>query len=252
MNNNIIWKNIIIDNTITNYEVSNTGLVRNKINGNILIPDKSNKGYLRVILHVNKKIIHKFIHVLVANAFISNDDPANKIQVNHINGIKTDNRVENLEWCNGSYNIKEAYRLGLIKSKYGENHHNSIYKNDEITIVCKMLENYIPMKLISKLINISYNNIKNIKMGNAWKYLSSQYNINYKEKYKYKKIKYKKLKKILIELNLFNTIDLYDLLDSKYIIKKKKLLEDLEDNGYEIFIDSKLYKEFKKDYENNN
>jgi len=251
LDNNIIWKDIIINGILTYYEVSNTGLVRNKKRGNILIPDNINKGYLRVILYVDKKMMHKFIHVLVALAFIPNDDPEHKTQINHINGIKYDNRVENLEWCDQSHNIKEAFRLGLIKSKYGEDHHNSIYTNDEINLVCQLLEQKIPMKLITKLTNISYSKIKSVKSGNTWKYISLSYNINYKENYNYKNIKYKDLKKILIKLNIFNTIDLSDLLYSKYIIKKKKLIKDLENLGYEIFIDKKLIKEFKKDYEDN-
>ncbi len=68
-------------------------------------------GYIQVQLSSRPNRVLKLIHVLVATAFIPN--PNKYPQINHINGDKSDNRIENLEWCNNSMNQIHAYKMGL-------------------------------------------------------------------------------------------------------------------------------------------
>lgn len=87
----------------TNYKNNGTLALRK---GKLLSPKTTNKGYLEVGLTVNGKLYHKRVHQLIALTFIPN--PNNFTQINHINENKTDNRVENLEWCTAKQNV-EAY-----------------------------------------------------------------------------------------------------------------------------------------------
>lgn len=95
-----IWKPI--DN-YNDYMVSNTGKVAKVLKG-----DSNGRGYRFIKFQDGKRI---YIHRLVAQAFIPNFN--NCPIINHKDGNKNNNRVENLEWCNYSHNCKEAYKLKL-------------------------------------------------------------------------------------------------------------------------------------------
>lgn len=90
------------------YQVSNLGRVRNKTQY-ILSAGQSKRRYLTVSLWKNNKGKTFFVHRLTAEAFISNIE--NKYDVNHKNGNKIDNRVQNLEWTTRAENIRHSYKV---------------------------------------------------------------------------------------------------------------------------------------------
>ena len=105
------------------YQISNMGRVRriaDYSNQNshwklkeprILNNRVSSTGYLRVVLSINGKHYDRYIHRLVANEFV--DNPYGYKEVNHLDGDKTNNKADNLEWCTRSQNNSHAYKIGL-------------------------------------------------------------------------------------------------------------------------------------------
>jgi hypothetical protein len=107
------------------YKVSNLGNVKrvlisrgvSKKNNNFIKP-KNTKGYNSVRLTTNNVTKHFYVHRLIALAFIPN--PNNYPFINHINGVRNDNRIENLEWCTHSQNIRHAIEIGLKVTAKGD------------------------------------------------------------------------------------------------------------------------------------
>ena len=102
-----VWKSVVGNDM---YLVSNYGSVKSVNSGEPLKQYPTGKGYVQVFPYYNGKRKHKLVHILVAEAFITNPKPEEYNQVNHKNCIKTDNYVGNLEWCDNRYNTLYYYR----------------------------------------------------------------------------------------------------------------------------------------------
>jgi hypothetical protein len=108
-------------------------------------------GYEYTVLSINKNRKTVKIHRLVAEAFI--DNVSNKPFVNHINGIKTDNKASNLEWATASENTRHAFKYGLKKSAKGENSHLSKLN---MIIIKKIRNEYFKNKISQQKLAIKY------------------------------------------------------------------------------------------------
>lgn len=160
---NEVWKKIS-----RGYEVSDLGRIRS-------FRPKNGRGKLLDKPRLLKPIIFKsgysFVNIdgkcrkisrLVAQAFLGKS----KLQVNHLNGIKTDNRLINLEYCTASQNIIHAYETGLSHGRKGEKHHrNKLTEKQAIEIKYKETGRQID---IAKKYNVTRTAISLIKRNITW------------------------------------------------------------------------------------
>lgn len=172
------WREIIETNG--HYSASNLGRIRSNkrevehkliykvsVQERILKPSKDGCGYLRVSIVINKKLKTRKVHRLIATSFIG----GNNLDVNHINGIKTDNRLCNLEFCTRSENVIHAFKIGLATGLKGIK--NPTCKTSEETVVKikTMLRDRITIVKISKITNTSIHIIKDISRGKTWNHI---------------------------------------------------------------------------------
>ena len=164
------------------YQVSNFGKVRSidrdiintrgivsRYKGKELSPHLHPNGYLVVVLSLKSKRITKKVHRLVAISFIDGDTT---LQVNHINGIKTDNRSENLEWVTFSENQTHAYKLGLSVSSKGEDHgHHKLTEENVLEIRRLHSTTKLGYTRLSRMFNVDRSTIRAIVTRKSWRHI---------------------------------------------------------------------------------
>jgi hypothetical protein len=168
------------------YKISNFGRIRSldrivvqkdgrevPYKGKIRIPSLCVHGYFKI--SIQTKGFRKFVgvHRLVAKAFIPN--PENLPFVNHKNGVKTDNRLENLEWCTASYNTQHAYDLGITYAPKGENHPKSKLTDNDILFISELYKTKsFTQKEIGVIFNVNHSLISRVVRNKRWKHVKEK------------------------------------------------------------------------------
>lgn len=149
------------------YVTSKEGVVKSlRYNKEKILSTRINyKGYKCVSLRNNNRQKVFKVHRLIAIHFIPN--PENKPQVNHKNGIKTDNRIENLEWCTNLENQKHARKNGLINDS-GIRNKGAKLKDESII---EIRNSSSQQKDLALKYGVSKSLISRVKLGLAWKHI---------------------------------------------------------------------------------
>lgn len=150
-----------------NYIVFPEGRILN-LHGKEMIGHINRDGYREVTINGNQERVHR----IVATVFL--DNPNSLEQVNHKNGTKHDNNVNNLEWCTRSENLIHAYKNGLEKKRCGENHHNHKLTEEDVRYIRKLYKkcdkNFGAVPLGQKF-GVDRTTILDIISGKTWRHV---------------------------------------------------------------------------------
>jgi hypothetical protein len=174
-----IWKDILGYEGI--YQVSTKGKVRGVSRvtkhprsvgairkSKMLSLVKTAAGYLRVTLSRGGKRCTFCVHRLVAEAFISNMEC--KSQVNHKNGVKDDNSVDNLEWVTPKENVRHSIETGLNKCR-GELRSKSVLTEQKVVEMRNLRTSGMQYNHIAELFHVSTHTARSACMGFTWKHV---------------------------------------------------------------------------------
>ena len=174
MLNCIDWKNVFIDGELTPYQVSDVGIIRNR-DTHIVVKGIINKqGYVTVIMRIKDRMRTKFLHMIVARAYLEN--PNNKPVAIHKDGNKENNCVSNLKWVDYD-EIQDEKLLEEIKSFEENNAMSNVYTDKQVHEVCRLLEEGKSMRWIATNLGVNINLPYRILYMGKWRDIASQYKL---------------------------------------------------------------------------
>lgn len=156
-----VWKPIPGCDT---HQVSSLGRLKHK--DRITLGSKNNFGYCNKALAINGKRKTCKVHRLVLLAFVG----PSELMANHKNGIKSDNRLENLEYVTARENTLHACRIGLNPPMKGERHGKNKLKESDVKRIIRMrLRKQASIRVLAKHYGVSTTTIWHIQIGKIWK-----------------------------------------------------------------------------------
>lgn len=154
------------------YKVFRNGTILN-LDGSVKTTYKVPKGYLLVIFRTSGKARTTHVHRILAELWIPN--PENLSDVDHINGIRDDNRLENLRWLSHSDNIRHSYNTGRRNVK-GDRNANSKHTTDQIVKLCELFqETGCGPKRASEITGIARGTCNKVHNREQWSTISKDY-----------------------------------------------------------------------------
>lgn len=150
------------------YSIYTNGNIYSKRLGGDKAIQLDKDGYQVVTLSHNKKRKTFKIHRLLATYFIPNKE--GKPLVNHKNGIKSDNRLENLEWCTHQENVQHSYDNGLQTGVEGERNTNSKLTENDVLFI-RYWHNKFRLIDIAETFNVSKSLIQKVVYRKSWKHI---------------------------------------------------------------------------------
>ena len=169
----MIWKQ---SPSIELLELSDTGLARNKYTGRIYKYSEDRFGYYKLNITIDRVQIYNYAHRLICEAFHG----PSELTVDHINGIRKDNRPDNLRWLSryeNTYIATKGLKRSLEQRKImslgtsGEKSHHTTLTNQQVKEIKRKLMFDMPRKDIMKEYGVTASILSGIKSGKNWKYV---------------------------------------------------------------------------------